>query len=186
VFWVPAISRGSFELAYKEIGIRLDVLRVTDDHANVTQLVKDALDSDITCEWLMIVDNADNPKVLMSSTNAGVSVARLVDYLPKSDRGKIVFNTRSRKAAGDLIQSSKLELKDMGEAGARQLLSRRVSNQALLVDTKAVVSREEHLCGRHQSPGSRRVSCGEGGKSGERDAIQHGILEEEEEDEEDK
>ena len=138
VFWVPAISRESFELAYREIGVRLRVPGITDDNANIKQLVKDALDSNVRCGWLMIVDSADDPQVLMSSANAGARVARLIDYLPKSDRGKIVFTARSRKAAGDLTQSSKLELKDMGEAGARQLLSRRISKQALLGDTKAV------------------------------------------------
>ena len=138
VFWVPAISRESFELAYREIGVRLRVPGITDDNANMKQLVKDALDSNVTYEWLMIVDSADDPQVLMSSANAGARVARLIDYLPKSDRGKIVFTARSRKAAGDLTQSSKLELKDMGEAGARQLLLRRISKQALLGDTKAV------------------------------------------------
>jgi tetratricopeptide (TPR) repeat protein len=138
VFWVPAISRESFELAYKELGVRLRVPGIADDNANIKQLVKDALDSNISYEWLMIVDNADDPKVLMSSANADARVARLIDYLPKSDRGKIVFTTRSKKAAGDLTQSSKLELKDMGEAGARQLLLRRITKQALLDDTNAI------------------------------------------------
>ena len=138
VFWVPAISRESFELAYREIGARLRVPGITEDNADIKQLVKDALDSTITFEWLMIVDNADDSQVLMSSTNADAKMTRLVDYLPRSNRGKIVFTTRSRKAAGELTQSNKLELKDMDEAGAQQLLWRRVTNQALLCDTKAV------------------------------------------------
>ena len=138
VFWVPAISRESFELAYREVGVRLRVPGITDDNADIKQLVKDALNSNTTCEWLMIVDNADDPQVLWSNANANLKVGRLLDYLPRSDRGKIVFTTRSRTAAGDLTQNSKLELKDMGEAEAKQLLLRRITNQALLSDTKAV------------------------------------------------
>ncbi|KAK5674032.1 hypothetical protein LTS10_013212 [Elasticomyces elasticus] len=137
VFWVAAISRDSFELAYREIGVRLRVPGITDDNADIKQLVKDALNSGIAYEWLMIVDNADDPQILVSSSNAGTKVARLADYLPDSDRGKIIFTTRNRKAAGDLTQSSKLEVKDMGEVEARQLLSRRITKQALLADAKA-------------------------------------------------
>ena len=145
VFWVPATSRESFELAYKEVGIRLRIPGITDDNADIKQLVREALNSTVSFEWLMIVDNADDPEFLLSSIDAGARVARLVDYLPKSDKGKIVFTTRSRKAAGDLTQSNKLELKDMVEADAKQLLSRRITNQALLSDTKAVEELPELL-----------------------------------------
>ena len=138
MFWVPAISRESFEIAYREIGIRLRIPGITEDNANIKQLVKDALDSNIAYKWLMVIDNTDDPQVLISRASIDPNATRLVDYLPKSDNGKIVFTTRSRKAAGDLTQGSKLELKDMGEAGARQLLLRRVTNQALLCDTEAV------------------------------------------------
>ena len=138
MFWVPAVSRESFELAYREIGVRLRIPGIADDNANIKQLVKDVLDSNVMYEWLMIVDNADDPQVLVSRISTDASVARLIDYLPNSDRGKIVFTTRSKKVARDLTQNSKLELKDIGEAGARQLLLRRVMNQALLCDTEAV------------------------------------------------
>jgi KaiC/GvpD/RAD55 family RecA-like ATPase len=36
VVWVPATSRESFELAYREIGIRLRVPGITDDSASST------------------------------------------------------------------------------------------------------------------------------------------------------
>jgi hypothetical protein len=65
------------------------------------------------------VDNADDPKVLMSGTSKDTKMDKLVEYLPNSSRGKILFTTRSRKAAGDLTQSSKLELKDMGKVEAK-------------------------------------------------------------------
>ncbi|KAH8598614.1 hypothetical protein B0O99DRAFT_700240 [Bisporella sp. PMI_857] len=43
VFWVPAISQDSFELAYREIGIRLLIPGITDDNADIRKLVKDTL-----------------------------------------------------------------------------------------------------------------------------------------------
>jgi tetratricopeptide (TPR) repeat protein len=138
VFWVPAISQESFELAYRDIGIRLRIPGITDDNADFKQLVEKILSSDSTGHWLMIVDNADDPGVLMGGAGGHPGSARLHDCLPYSNGGKILFTTRSRKAAGDLTQSSVLELNDMSKAEARQLLARRISKPALLDDGKAI------------------------------------------------
>jgi hypothetical protein len=86
----------------------------------------------------MIIDNADDPEVLMSGIRSDQGLTRLYDYLPYSNSGKILFTTRSRKAAGDLTPDSVLELDDMNEAEARQLLTRRIIKPAVLRDKKAV------------------------------------------------
>ncbi|KAF2834342.1 kinesin light chain 1 [Patellaria atrata CBS 101060] len=139
VFWVPAISPESFELAYREIGICLCIPGITEDNADIKQLVKNTLSSDSVGPWLMIIDNANDPEVLIDSIDGDPRSARLSDYLPYSHRGKILFTTRSRKAASDLTQSRVLELKDMmSKAEARQLLAQRIENQALLNNEKAV------------------------------------------------
>jgi tetratricopeptide (TPR) repeat protein len=138
VFWVPAITRESFELAYREIGILLRMPGITDDNADVKKLVQKELSRDSLGDWLMIVDNADDPGVLMNSTDGDPRLARLSDCLPRSNRGKILFTTRSRNAAGDLTQSSVLELNDMSRAEARKLLARRIPKQELLINEKAI------------------------------------------------
>jgi tetratricopeptide (TPR) repeat protein len=138
VFWVPAISQESFELAYREIGIRLGVPGITEDNADVKKLVKNALSSGGSSDWLMIVDNADDSGVLFKTTDNDAMSARLSDCLPHSNSGTILFTTRSRKVAGDLTPSSVLELNDMSKAEAKQLLARRLTKQALLNDETAV------------------------------------------------
>ncbi|KAH8598500.1 kinesin light chain 1 [Bisporella sp. PMI_857] len=138
VFWVPAISQDSFELAYREIGIRLRIPGITDGNADIQRLVKETLSLDSLGDWLMIVDNADDPGVLLGTTNSDPMSARLSDYLPHSNRGTILFTTRSKKAAGDLTQSCVLELNNMSKAEAKQLLARRITKQALLNDELAV------------------------------------------------
>ena len=140
VFWVPAVSQESFEHAFREIGIRLRIPGITDDNADVKQLVKKTLSSDSVAQWLMIVDNADDRGVLMGDTDRNPGSAQLLDYLSHSNRGKILFTTRSRKMAQDLTQSRVLELHDMSKAKAeaRQLLARRISKPALLTNEKAV------------------------------------------------
>jgi hypothetical protein len=138
VFWVPAISQESFELAYREIGVRLGVPGITEDNADIRKLVKDALSSGSLGDWLMIVDNADDPGVLLETTDNNPMPTRLSDCLPHSSSGTILFTTRSKKVAGDLTPSSVLELNDMSKAEARQLLARRLTKQTLLDDETAV------------------------------------------------
>ncbi|KAF2819856.1 kinesin light chain 1 [Ophiobolus disseminans] len=138
VFWVPAISQESFELAYRELGVRLGVPGITEDNADIRKLVKDALSSGSFGDWLMIVDNADDSGVLLGTADNNAISTRLSDCLPHSSSGSILFTTRSRKVAGDLTPSSVLEVNEMSKAEARQLLARRLTKQALLDDKMAV------------------------------------------------
>ena len=138
VFWVPAITQESFERAYREIGLALRIPGITDNNANIWGLVKETLSSGSVCDWLMIVDNADDPGVLSSTTNIGPVSARLSDCLPHGNRGTILYTTRSRKVAGDLTQSNVLELNDPSKAEAKQLLARRLRKQALLDEEVAL------------------------------------------------
>jgi tetratricopeptide (TPR) repeat protein len=136
VFWVPAISRESFELAYREIGNRLRIPGITDDNADIKQLVKEALSN--MRDWLMIVDNADEPDVLMNHSDSNLRSPRLLDYIPHNNRGKVIFTTRSRKAAGDLTQANVLELQDLGKVEARDVLTQYIRKRTLLADGRAV------------------------------------------------
>jgi tetratricopeptide (TPR) repeat protein len=138
VFWVPAISRDSFELAYREIAASLRIPGSSDSNANINKLVKDTLSADSSGSWLMIVDNADDPAVLQGVAIGDLRSARLSDFLPRSRQGAILFTTRSRKAAQTLTSNHVLELKDMSQEEARQLLVQRVTEKALLDDPLAI------------------------------------------------
>jgi tetratricopeptide (TPR) repeat protein len=141
------MSQQSFKLAYREIGVRLRILGISDDNADVERLVKQTLSLGNIGEWLMIVDNADDSQVLVGVENESYELARLIDYIPHSNKGAILFTTRSRKAATDLTQGDVLELNDMGKVEARQLLARRTTRQALLNDEAAVDVLLETLAG---------------------------------------
>ncbi|KAI9696141.1 MAG: hypothetical protein M1820_008282 [Bogoriella megaspora] len=138
VFWVPAISRGTFEHAYREIGLFLRIPGISDDNANVKKLVKEKLSDARSGHWLMIVDNADDSQLLLGRPSDNAAPDRLMDYLPHNDQGAILFTTRGRKAAQDLTQSSILELYNMNKTEAEQLMIQRVTNQNLLADENAV------------------------------------------------
>ncbi|KAF1929490.1 HET-domain-containing protein, partial [Didymella exigua CBS 183.55] len=138
VFWVPAISQESFELAYRDIGIRLRIPGIVDKNADVKKLVQETLSSAGADDWLMIVDNADDREVLLSKTNSDSKPTRLSDYLPRSDRGAILFTTRSRKVAGALTPTSFLRLDDMSKDEARQLLIQQAKEQTSCGDETAI------------------------------------------------
>jgi tetratricopeptide (TPR) repeat protein len=138
ILWVPAISQESFELAYRRIAERLCLPGISDDNVNFKRLVQETLNSERVGKWLMIVDNADDHGVLFGTTNSNLEPDRLSNYLPRSDRGAILFTTRSRKMANALTQSNVLALTDMDKAEAKQLLAGRIVKQGLLDDKTAV------------------------------------------------
>jgi tetratricopeptide (TPR) repeat protein len=146
VFWVPAMSQESFDLAFREIGARLRIPGVGEDGVNVKQLVKQALCTSCSEDWLMIVDNADDVGILLEP-DSSAKLTRLIDYIPHSDAGSVLFTTRSRKAATELTQTHILGLDDMGQTEARQLLARRISREVLLDDRAAVDELLELLTG---------------------------------------
>jgi hypothetical protein len=69
VFWVLAISRESFELAYREIANLLCLPGIIKNNKDINKLVKDALSAESFYNWLMIVDNADDPAVLSGTVD---------------------------------------------------------------------------------------------------------------------
>jgi hypothetical protein len=72
VLWVPAISRETFDIAYREIGTLLGISGITDDNANIKLLVKNSLNSGGASDWLMVIDNADNPNILLEDMCDGL------------------------------------------------------------------------------------------------------------------
>lgn len=113
VFWVPAVSRESFEQAYREIGTLLRIPGIADAKADVKQLVKARLSDEGSGQWLIIIDNANDVSVLLNPLKKESGANRLMDYLPHSRKGSIIFTTRTRKAAIDLAGSNVVELGEL-------------------------------------------------------------------------
>ncbi|KAJ4353222.1 uncharacterized protein N0V89_004949 [Didymosphaeria variabile] len=134
VFWVPAVSRESFEQAYRDIGGCLRIPGIAENNANVKQLVKAQLSDEGRGQWLVVVDNADDDSVLFGGAD------RLIDWLPLSRKGSIVFTTRTRTAAIKLAESNVVVLGELAEAEAREMLRKRLlpARQQQLQDEKTV------------------------------------------------
>ncbi|XDG04957.1 hypothetical protein ABKA04_004572 [Annulohypoxylon sp. FPYF3050] len=117
VFWVPAVDATRFENAYRDIGRHLGVTGIEDSQADVKTVVKAALSRENAGEWLLIVDNADDIELLFE----GVA---LLDYLPFSRKGSILFTTRNHETTVglDIPQEYSTTITEMNDDEAKELL----------------------------------------------------------------
>ncbi|KAI0895108.1 hypothetical protein F4806DRAFT_469907 [Annulohypoxylon nitens] len=117
VFWVPAVDAARFENAYRDIGRHLEVKGIEDNQADVKTLVKAALSRESAGEWLLIVDNADDLELLFGNV-------ALLDYLPFSRKGSILFTTRNHGTTVrlDIPQEYSTTITEMNDDEAKELL----------------------------------------------------------------
>ncbi|KAF2964765.1 hypothetical protein GQX73_g8791 [Xylaria multiplex] len=117
IFWVPAVNLTSFENAYREIGRLLQLPGIDDEKTDIRALVKECLSHKNAGSWLLVIDNADDIDILFTSPN-------LVDYLPFSREGSILFTTRNHEVTVrlDISKGNIVAMPDMDSAEATRLL----------------------------------------------------------------
>ncbi|KAH7463994.1 hypothetical protein FOMA001_g17758 [Fusarium oxysporum f. sp. matthiolae] len=114
VFWVPALSRASFEQACVQM---MDACGIpTADNNNAVESVRQYLSSKGAGKWLLVVDNADDIQTVMGSKGADNGLYR---SLPQSDQGRILFTTRYRKVAVSVAGRNILDVPAMDRDEAR-------------------------------------------------------------------
>lgn len=123
VFWIPATNTKRLKLAFTDIGQQLRVPGVENKEADVKKLVQRHLSQDSAGQWLLIVDNVDDMDMWNNE---------LKGYLPMNQQGRIVCTTRSRKIAVKIAAANVIEVREMDEDTAMQLLSKLLINQHLL------------------------------------------------------
>ena len=142
LLWVPATNVESFQQAYLNIGQQLGIPGLEEERADVKKLVQQYLSQNKAGQWLLIFDNADDVDVWIGSTSGR---ANLIDYLPRSSQGSIVFTTRSRKIAVDLAHQNIVEVSEMDEETATQMLAKSLSDPSLLKNHQDTAELVEQL-----------------------------------------
>ncbi|KAK8010353.1 hypothetical protein PG990_009318 [Apiospora arundinis] len=89
ILWIPAFSDASIEQAYTEVAKQFTIQKATEDE-DMKDSVRRYLNSTKAGNWLLIIDNTDDPHQLK----------RVQSHLPKNENGVILFTLRSRKVAG--------------------------------------------------------------------------------------
>jgi tetratricopeptide (TPR) repeat protein len=74
----------------------------------------------------MVIDNADDINIFFDSLDEGGGSNRLIDYLPYSRKGNIIFTTRTKKAALRLAENNILQLDKLSKEEAKEVLRTRL------------------------------------------------------------
>ena len=114
MLWVHAGSMARLEQSFRDVANYVEIPGRQDPKANVFRLVHDWLRDGKSKQWLLILDNVDNPDLLSEAGDAGqrgqgtgVDGERrqpISAYLPQSQNGSILVTSRSQAAALKLVE----------------------------------------------------------------------------------
>ena len=139
VFWVAATNIENVQQAYLDIGRQLQVPGLEEDKADVKKLVQDRLSQESAGQWLLILDNADDVDMWFEKTDGSNESRRLIDYLPRSSKGSIIITTRSRKVAVKMASKDVIEVPEMDEDTATEVLSNALIDSGMLENHQTTV-----------------------------------------------
>ncbi|GAB7336874.1 hypothetical protein MBLNU13_g00433t3 [Cladosporium sp. NU13] len=149
VLWLYASNAARFEQSVRDALDRLKVRGRQDAKANVFQLLHDWLCDGRRRPWLVVLDNADDARVLRGvpsaheragdSTASGQQEKALLEYLPQCDHGKILVTSRSRDAAKELVYWKDIvAVEPMEAAQAMALLEKKLDRVYDVQDVAAL------------------------------------------------
>ena len=146
--WIPATNMESLHQAYLGVARQMSIADCEEDKADVKRLVQDHLSKESAGQWLLVFDNADDINMWIAEAGSEPGSGRLIEYLPRSEQGYIMFTSRDRKAAVKLAHQNIVEVPEMDEDVATQLLQKCLINPGLVnsgSDTKALLEELTYL-----------------------------------------
>jgi tetratricopeptide (TPR) repeat protein len=129
---VYATSRDRFEESFHLIAEALKIPGRADKDNDILQLVDAWLQKSTTGQWIIILDNADDPKVLKSiscssSTSKKSNPRPLIDFVPRSINGAVLVTSRNKQAARDICgNTTLLDVEKMESSDAILLLQKKL------------------------------------------------------------
>jgi tetratricopeptide (TPR) repeat protein len=136
IIWIPATNGESLHQAYRDVARQLRIPGWEEERADVKRLVQGHLSRDDAGQWLIVFDNADDIDMWIAKAGSKQESEEgsrgLVDYLPSSGQGSIIFTTRDRQTASKLARQNVVEIPEMDEEAATQLLQKCLINPDLV------------------------------------------------------
>ncbi|KFZ19943.1 hypothetical protein V501_00395 [Pseudogymnoascus sp. VKM F-4519 (FW-2642)] len=142
VLWIPATNLESLHQAYLDVACQFSIRGWEEDSADVKRLVQEFLSRESAGQWLAVFDNADDIN-MWAGTPTEQGTKPLIDYLPRSKLGCIVFTTRDRKTAVKLAQKNVVGVLEMSEDVATIMLQKCLINPDLVnnkTDTSSLLN----------------------------------------------
>ncbi|KAL2864142.1 uncharacterized protein BJX67DRAFT_225831 [Aspergillus lucknowensis] len=140
ILWIPCTSYASVEQAYLGIAETLAIQGV--QPTEVKEHVKTYLSRNRGQKWLLIFDNADDVDMWFGGGSVTTS---LIDFLPQSEQGCILFTTRNRKLAVKLASSSVINISEPDTKTGLKILENGLIRKGLLEKKEAAVALLEQL-----------------------------------------
>ena len=152
MLWLHASNAARFEQSVQNVVGQIQIPGGHDPKANPFKLFEAWLRDRRKGSWLLILDNADDARFLREplQSNYGTTDDRLpsakrqsiLEYLPVCEHGAILFTTRSRHTATQLVDGRDvITVPPMDEEHAIQLLEKKLGRQSNREDV-AVLARE--------------------------------------------
>lgn len=127
--------------AYNEVAEKLSIPGRAVTSANIPELIQRYLSQVGAGQWLLVFDNADDIDLWTSPLFPESGSKCLTDYLPRSPQGSIRFTACDRKVAVRLFaHQNVVYVPEMDEAGATQMLQKRLINPALVETNGSVLA----------------------------------------------
>lgn len=145
VFWIPVNSMANLQTAYYEVAKKLRLPNCGKNGDHILEIIQSYLSDENIGPWLLVLDNADDLSLWASPLSPESERKCLIDLLPKSTQGSIIFTTRNRKVGVDLAHDV-VDVPAMDESGATQLLQSCLVNKKLVhADCHAVSALLKYL-----------------------------------------
>ncbi|KAL6235048.1 hypothetical protein BDW75DRAFT_149584 [Aspergillus navahoensis] len=139
IFWIPCTSYEAVEQAYMAIGQMVGIQDVSP--ADMKEHIK-AYFRHKEGKWLLIFDNADDMEMWTKGSN---NTLPLKDFLPFSNHGHIIFTSRNRELAVDLVSSCLVPIGELDEKTGIELLEKSLFRKDLLDDYPTTIALLEQL-----------------------------------------
>jgi tetratricopeptide (TPR) repeat protein len=144
IFWVSAINSIAFLQGYLEMGEKLQIPnigKIASSPVKLIEAVKKKLSGESSGQWLLIIDHVEIFDIRNEEANESITGSLpLLDCLPKSPQGSVIFTSRNRRAAYDLAGNNIVEVAAMDPGQAKDLLRNWASPEFLGKD-EAVISK---------------------------------------------
>lgn len=141
IFWMPVLSIESFEKACTDIARLLEIPQTAVEQEDPKESVRKYLSMAQRRQWLLIVDNADDPDIVFGRER----MKGIVDYLPGGDSGMVIFTTRTSGVATRLTRGDVIEVEAMSRQDAADFLGKSLIRKELLQDNAATTELLDEL-----------------------------------------
>lgn len=99
VCWIPVNSLANLQAAYRKVAQNRRLPGCDESDIDILELVQTYLSDESIGPWLLILDIADDMNLWKSPLTSEAGAKRLINYMPQSRHGTILWTTRNRQMA---------------------------------------------------------------------------------------